>query len=392
MKISINSCAIALVLLVFPTSNLQAACPEGKMSVLVSTPSGKTKEICVSERAVKGIDTAARHSKTIRRASMDISGFWIVSVLAEGELFTDAPMHMTVSQTGADTVWIPTCDGASPTGSGTLSGTSIVIVFETGDGGAAIATGEVSGDTMAGTFTTGDAGGTWSAVRSTDLDCGAMCDPIDVVRFVDTDIYDLNMVWRISKFRSGAGHDYSDMCESCRSMKHYIQYPEEFRANDLVEVRSPVDGTIVKIDIEQHGFSGGLINRLVTIRSSSHPDYYFLLHHVDLASDAIALGAPVAAGDLIGTAHIWYPEISDLGYGFDVGAFVVTPYGKRYISYFETMTDSLFASYVARGVLSRSDLIITREERDASPLTCNADETFAEPDIPGNYFFLEPLE
>lgn len=392
MKTSIYSWAIALGMIVFSSSNLNAACPHGKVAVFISTPSGITKEICVSEKAIEGINVAEGHSSTIRRASLDISGFWIVSVLAEGELFTDAPMHMTVSQTGSDTVWIPTCDGGSPAGSGTISGTSIVIVFETGDGGTATASGEVSGDTMSGTYTLGDGGGTWSAVRSTDLDCGAMCNPIEVVQFVDTDIYDLNMVWRISKFRSGAGHDYSDMCESCRSMKHYIQYPDEFRANDLVEVRSPVNGTIVKIDIEQHGFSGGLVNRLVTIRSSVYPDYYFLLHHVDLASDGISLGAPVAAGDRIGTAHIWYPEIPDLGYGFDVGAFVVTPYGKRYISYFETMTDSLFASYVARGVSSRSDLIITKEERDASPLTCNADETFVEPDIPGNYFFLEPIE
>ena len=34
---------------------------------------------------------------------------------------------------------------------------------------------------------------------------------------------DLDAIWRISRFRSVVGHDYSDESESCRSMKHYFE-------------------------------------------------------------------------------------------------------------------------------------------------------------------------
>ena len=39
------------------------------------------------------------------------------------------------------------------------------------------------------------------------------------------------------------------------------------------------------------------------------------------------------------------------------------------------MTDSLFGHYQSRGVVARSDLIITKQARDSDPLNCSG-ETF----------------
>lgn len=35
------------------------------------------------------------------------------------------------------------------------------------------------------------------------------------------------------------------------------------------------------------------------------------------------------------------------------------------------MTDDVFAAYATRGVASRIDMIVTRAQRDADPLTCD---------------------
>ncbi|MBI3872481.1 MAG: hypothetical protein HY304_05335 [candidate division Zixibacteria bacterium] len=59
----------------------------------------------------------------------------------------------------------------------------------------------------------------------------------------------------------------------------------------------------------------------------------------------------------------------------DMAVRVATPAGWRLISYFDVMTDSLFQSYLSRGVSSRNQLIITKAERDADSLTCDG-ETF----------------
>jgi hypothetical protein len=50
--------------------------------------------------------------------------------------------------------------------------------------------------------------------------------------------------------------------------------------------------------------------------------------------------------------------------------------GGTLLSYFETMTDPVFADYQARGVPSRQAAIITREERDADPVPCVGEQQF----------------
>jgi len=189
-----------------------------------------------------------------------------------------------------------------------------------------------------------------------------------VPQFVEHDFTDLTKISRISKFRSGAGHDYSDSFETMRSMKHYYSTYPDYRLNNIVEVYSPVEGEIVSITDEGHGYSGGLINQQVRIQSSEYPAFIFVLFHVDLLSDQIAVGKQVNAGELIGYARMYYPTIPEYADNFDIAVWCGTSLGTRYISFSETLTEAVFQSYKDRGVANRDDLIISQEYRDAHPV------------------------
>jgi hypothetical protein len=65
-----------------------------------------------------------------------------------------------------------------------------------------------------------------------------------------------------------------------------------------------------------------------------------------------------------------------LGMGSDIAMSIGPKEGGTLISYFEAMTDSLFALYQARGVASRAAAIITEAERDADPVPCVGEQPF----------------
>ncbi len=79
--------------------------------------------------------------------------------------------------------------------------------------------------------------------------------------FIEHDFTDLDYMEQVSKFRSGAGHDYSypddtDPTETNRSMKHYFQPYPIYRGTDLaVPVYAPFTGTITLVSTE--GLSEG---------------------------------------------------------------------------------------------------------------------------------------
>lgn len=192
-----------------------------------------------------------------------------------------------------------------------------------------------------------------------------------IPKFVEKDFTQLEKISEISRFRSSAGHDYSDGFESCRSMKHYYAPYEKYRVNNDIEVYSPVDGTIHSIIKEQHGASDGLYNKQVRIQSSKYPVFIFVIFHIDLTSSEISEGKTVKAGELIGHARMYYSDINEYGYSFDIAVWDNSFSKMRYVSYFDTMTDKLFNNYIVRGAKSRSDFIISKEERDADPLSCD---------------------
>ena len=181
-----------------------------------------------------------------------------------------------------------------------------------------------------------------------------------VPRFVFTNYIELAKIRIISKFRSAVGHDYSDDFESCRSMKHYFQ-PKPTVDWSKVKIFSPVDGTVTGVNEDTDGSQ-------VRIQSTEHPAFFFILFHVNL-ENPLAPGDNISEGQRLGT-HIGSQTMSDIAVG------VNTPTGWKLISFFEVMKDSLFQDYKDRGVGSRDTAVISKENRDADPLTCNG-EIFA---------------
>lgn len=196
-----------------------------------------------------------------------------------------------------------------------------------------------------------------------------------IPRFAETDFTQLSKIEKISKFRSGFGHSFTDGNESCRSMKHYYNPYVDFRQNNNVEIYSPVNGTIISVLNDGHGASTGLTNKEIEIKPDDQPAFVYILYHCDLASSEISTGKKVRAGDLLGYARMYYVEEQHYVTSFDIAACVNTPSGMQLISWFETMKDDVFANYVSRGVTSRDNFIITREARDSDPLQCDG-ETF----------------
>lgn len=221
-----------------------------------------------------------------------------------------------------------------------------------------------------------------SAMTSTD----AIAHP----ELVSSDVTDIAFIEEISKFRSGAGHDFSydptfpfgstDSSEPPSSMKHYFA-PYSFHNGDqgTVPVYAPFPGEITRVT-DESGSAG--INKRVEIQSSAYPEYTLILFHIKLNAaypqirndwpaelwpghqedDTDYATLTVSAGDLLG-----YADMRD-SHDFDVAVLFTDTDGARYwISYFELMPDSLFSNYSNRGV-ARSDLSISREDRLLTPV------------------------
>ena len=198
-----------------------------------------------------------------------------------------------------------------------------------------------------------------------------------IPQFVQHDFTQLEKISQISKFRSGVGHDFSDGSdfsssdETCRSMKHYFAPYNTYKTNNEIEVYSPVDGVIINVSDENHGANLGLTNKQIQIRSREYPAFSFVIFHVDLVSDNIVIEKDVFAGELLGYARMNYEDLNEIAHDFDIAVMMKTPYGNRYVSYFEVMSEKFFNSYFLRGIDKQQNLIITRSERDANPLVCS---------------------
>ncbi len=198
-------------------------------------------------------------------------------------------------------------------------------------------------------------------------------DKYGIPQFVNFNYIELDKIGKISKFRSGIGHDYSDDFENCRSMKHYF-IPKQDVDWSTIKIFSPISGKIVKVYNEWAGTQ-------LQISSNEYPAFIFIIFHINLAK-TFNKGDEVAAGEFLGT-HIGGQTTSDIAVG------VNTPSGWKLISFFQVMKESLFDEYKKRGVNSIDNLIITKEERDAEPLTCKDDESFENPGTLENYVILK---
>jgi len=194
-----------------------------------------------------------------------------------------------------------------------------------------------------------------------------------IPKFVSTDYIELAAIYRISKFRSSIGHDYSDAFEHCRSMKHYFE-PKSSVDWSTIKLFSPVTGTITRVDQEWAGVK-------LEIASDDYPAFRFSVFHINSAV-VRAINDKVTAGEQLGT-HIGLQTMSD------IAVMVNDPtHQGRMVSYFDVMTDALFAEYAKRGVSVRENLIISKELRDVNPLSCGGD-AFVSTDALENWVVLQ---
>ena len=177
----------------------------------------------------------------------------------------------------------------------------------------------------------------------------------EIPKLVNADYIELQKIYRISKFRSSVGHSYTDNFESCRSMKHYFEL-KNYVDWSTIKIFSPVNGVVSKIYQEWAGTQ-------IQIKSKEIPAFYFIIFHINLSAQ-MNVGDSVKAGQHLGN-HIGSQTMSDIAVG------VNTPEGWRLLSYFDVMSDTIFTLYKNRGINSRSELIITKEARDADTLICN---------------------
>jgi hypothetical protein len=317
----------------------------------------------------------------------DLTGTWLLTP-AQGGIDGD-PVHLTLTQVGTAITAVFTCDLSAPVGTGTWLHHDLSLSFDFGGGNVLALTGHGSGGGISGTYDAPDGPGTFAMERTEIvLDCANACELPVVPRFVDLDFTELDKIEEISLFRSSAGHDYSDECEDCRSMKHYYAPTAGHHVNGDVIVRTPVTGQVVSIAAEGHGASVGNENKQVRVRSSLHPEITFVFFHVDVTG-GLAAGDFVTAGDAIGTARMVYPDLGETAHDFDLAVKVHTLTGDSYVSWFDVVTDALFSTYVARGASARSDFVLTKAARDADPLTCS-DESFTSTGVLPQWFVLDP--
>jgi hypothetical protein len=180
-----------------------------------------------------------------------------------------------------------------------------------------------------------------------------------VPKFITHDYIDLTKIARISRFRSGIGHDYSDAVERCRSMKHYFQ-PNAGIDWGTITISAPINGTVTAVRDET------TFGTQLQIVPNAQTAFTVILFHVRPTA-AIVEGAVVAAGQPIGT-HVGTQTMSD------VAVRVNTPKGLRFVSYFDALGDTIFQTYVSRGITARSTMIIAAAERDADALQCSGEQ------------------
>jgi hypothetical protein len=180
-------------------------------------------------------------------------------------------------------------------------------------------------------------------------------------RVLTVDYIDLSKIGRISRFRSTVGHSYADGYETCRSMKHYFQprFTEDWTS---VDVYAPATGMVIGVARD------GSWGHRVSLRPRDAADVTIMIFHVAINAGLVR-GTWLNAGDHIG-------KHSSSGTMSDIAVSIGPKETGRLISYFEAITDPVFALYQARGITSRGAAIITEAERDADPAPCVGEQQF----------------
>ena len=249
---------------------------------------------------------------------------------------------------------------------------------------------------------------------------------VKLPKFITASHIKLSDIALVSKFRSSAGHDFSDSFEVCCSMKHYFIPIDEYGTRFTQPIYSPVDGIVLYLSEPSGAYSddweisykeqtgkeppSDYRDWNIYIRPDSAPNVWITHMHVNPLDEIIkkipptsgqemmrgssrpaAEGYRVKAGDLIGYGlgeiivkrHLdgsGIPSIcnsADSRQGRGGGSPGCSATVQLH-SIFEFMTDDLFGEYQKIANVPKSDFIITAEERARNPLVCEG-EFFANP-------------
>ena len=154
-------------------------------------------------------------------------------------------------------------------------------------------------------------------------------------------------------------------------MKHYYYAYDDYDGED-VTIYSPVDGVIT--DLTEEGERGIRI----MIKPNGYDAYRVIIFHVDTSS-SVTNGATFTAGDVLGTIFVGEDDDNvSTDIAVQMSLIDGTDAKQKMVSYFDIMSDAVYSNYVERGVTDKSDVIISKLERDADPLTCEG-QTFTGP-------------
>lgn len=179
-------------------------------------------------------------------------------------------------------------------------------------------------------------------------------------QFVTHRLVDVSEATHVSYFRSGYGHSYTNDFETCRSMKHYIS--DDSGGDGEHETQyAPTTGLVTTTEAEADAR-----DVRVVITPEGHPAFDLELFHID-PEPGIEEGAQVTAGQKLGVYRFDSYTVGEPAVN------VWTPTGRTLVSYFEVMTDDVFAEYEERGVPSREEFVLGRSYRDSNPIECERD-------------------
>ena len=207
-------------------------------------------------------------------------------------------------------------------------------------------------------------------------------DPANIPQVAVANFTELDKFSRISKIRSGVGHDFSvgtseydPTHANCKSMKHYFMpmgvplkmelynTPHAFEWMSI-KMFAPVDGTIKEVYYSENSYG---TEARFGIESSEYPGYTFRFFHIAL-DPKLTDGSSVQAGQQIGT-------IGEENTWGEIAVQVQVSVSEVYlISFLQVASDNVLQEYKSRGVKSAADVIVTREQRDANPLACDDSE------------------
>ena len=210
---------------------------------------------------------------------------------------------------------------------------------------------------------------------------------------IQSNITDLSYIEEISKFRSGAGHEFyydpgfpfgaNDSTEPPSNMKHYFSPYDEYKdsngTNNTVPVYAPFSGTIVRVTNEN---CCGYENKRVEIQSNDFSSYKLIFFHIDLdeaypqiyndwpahlwpdhlPDDTEYETLTVSAGEFIGYADL--RESND----FDIAVLREDGSQLYWVSFFDLLSDTVQDEYTSRGVVIEN-FIISKEARSSEPVT-----------------------